>query len=173
MSNTTKLYHVYTLVNAKNEIEYIGCSVNLQKRYSHHVHERPTNNSGHGMFYKRKDLKINCIKSFIEKKDALKFEGELKIQNGFEWTERGNRNGKRGGGDIEFMKMIAQMGVNTAPNNHRIKLIMYDYSTKAEIGEFNSITEVSKKFNLNAGNVSRVLNKKVNHTGGYYFEYKK
>jgi predicted GIY-YIG superfamily endonuclease len=166
IENNMKIYSVYHLINKNKSIEYIGCTSNPKRRYEQHVYQKP--NYGHGKFYKRKDLKMEIVKSFSDKRDALSFEGEYKIANGFEWTEKIARNT-----DINHLQKICHLGVNTASNNTRVPVVVYDYKTKIKIGEYNSIKEAGKALGVNYGNISRVLNKKVNHSKGYYFEYKK
>jgi hypothetical protein len=102
-----KTYKVYELINSIGKVEWIGeTSRELKQRFHEHVNKKPTS-SGIGKFYGRTDLIINQVNSFDNRKDALEFEGKLKLQHGLEWTERtrgisggttqGKINGKIGG----------------------------------------------------------------------------
>lgn len=74
-------YKIYELINKSGEIEYVGCSVNPSNRFSHHK-------SKYGNFTGRKDLECIVVKEFDDRLDAYHYEGKLKLENGFEWSER-------------------------------------------------------------------------------------
>ena len=110
-------YYVYELVNLMGSVEYVGQTVNPERRFYAHTKEKPRNGCGNGKFYNRQDLTIHIVKSFQTKEEALAFEGELKLSYGFEWTEKtcvskaGKIGGKIGG------KIV---GKKTGPINGKI-----------------------------------------------------
>lgn len=55
-------------------------------------------------------------------------------------------------------------------SDRKLKIKMFNLNDKSFIGEFNSITECCKLFDLNKTHVSSVLSKKRKHHKGYYFE---
>ncbi len=151
-----KTYYVYELVNELGEIEYIGCSFRPKERMKDHLKKPSKSNVGNGKFYGREDLKMNIVKSFIDKCEARLFEGSHKVDNGFEWTELipGKNNGKRNG--IQHC---------SKPIN------VYSQKTNKFIGYYYSKSEACRKLNLNGGQVYRVLNNIVKSTKGYRLEY--
>jgi predicted GIY-YIG superfamily endonuclease len=82
-------HYVYTLVNNSDVVEYVGTSIDPTYRLRQHINKKPSkSNNSDGRFYGRKDLQLIIIASFEKSYDAYLLEGKLKIQNGFEWTER-------------------------------------------------------------------------------------
>lgn len=75
-----KIYVVYALINAKNEIEYIGQTSNPKNRLKRHVNNKPnTNNTyAYGHFYKRTDIKMKILASFNNRKEAKRLEENCK-----------------------------------------------------------------------------------------------
>jgi predicted GIY-YIG superfamily endonuclease len=75
------MFVVYKLVNSKNEIEYIGHTSNMIKRFRVHKCKN-------GKFHNRKDISYEIIKSGFRKKErAIDFECKLQKKLGFE-TDR-------------------------------------------------------------------------------------
>jgi len=83
------VYYVYELRTTDNKVEYIGCSKRPKQRFRQHVFQKPTG-PGIGKFLGRTDLHLEIIKEFYNRKEAGQFEGFLKRQNGFIWTEYEN-----------------------------------------------------------------------------------
>jgi predicted GIY-YIG superfamily endonuclease len=149
-------YKVYKLVNSKNEIEYIGETMNPEDRYN--VHK-----STQGKFYKRNDIEMIIIKSFNSKKQAFNYQCKLQIQYGFKTDiETLTQNAKQGS-----IKRIQNLK-NGIP--HKRAIICFNYKTGEYITEFESIRQAER--DLNVDNIEKVLNKKYKQCGGYYFEYK-
>ena len=82
------MYYVYELRDTHNVIVYIGCTNNPEKRLYYHIKCRPQKRSGIGRFYGQNDLTLSIVKEFDNRQDALLFEGDHKLLNGFVWTER-------------------------------------------------------------------------------------
>lgn len=61
-------------------------------------------------------------------------------------------------------------GTRNQRMSHRIKAI--DVAT-GEYNYYNSIRECSRKLDISHGNISKQLNRKIKHVGGYIFEYSK
>lgn len=81
-----KKYSVYKLVNGDGKVEYVGRTTQPKIRLCQHINWKP--NPGVGKFYGRTDITMEIVKVFDNVKDANLFEGELKLLNGMEWTER-------------------------------------------------------------------------------------
>ena len=136
---------VYLLRNINTgEIEYVGCSQNPKQRMYNHTKVKPTEGiTGIGMFYGRDDLEIVVVKEFTDKKEAYDYEGQLKLQYGFEWTEISNAK--------EFHVFL--------------------YKTKKLVGKYRSFNKAQTELNFNLGNMCQVIAGKRNHTNGYYGRY--
>ena len=78
---------VYELRNSNGIAEYVGVANDLEIRLYQHTKIKGHANNGSGKFYGRNDLTIHCIQSFNTRKEALKFEGSLKIYHNMIWTE--------------------------------------------------------------------------------------
>lgn len=90
-----KTWKVYELYDIYGSIVYVGCSHDPIHRFNQHTKNKPT--PGQGTFYGRQDLALHIVASYDNRKDALKAEGDLKLEHGFEWTERTTliSNGKK------------------------------------------------------------------------------
>ena len=154
-----KTYYVYELVNQSGKIEYIGKTCNPKRRLTQHTKERQNGYNGHGKFFGRKDLTINIVKEFDSNKDALRFEGEHKINKGFEWNERNNK--------VKLGKRLAQFQIK----NKSKEVLVYIHKTNSFVGKFYSISEAIRKLQLNEGNTYSVLKGRANSTLGYRLEY--
>ena len=84
------MFYVYELRNANDEVEYIGCTMNLKNRLYDHTQRKPKKYYGIGKFYGRDDLTLVIQREFENKHEALRFEGEHKIRMGFKWAEHDN-----------------------------------------------------------------------------------
>ena len=96
-------YHVYTLLDENSNIVYVGKTKNPDHRLKQHK-------SKSGKFYNQL-VKINVIDVFDSNKQALDFEGVLKSQCNFSWSEQEAR--KLGG---------QTTGKINAKNNHLAKI---------------------------------------------------
>jgi predicted GIY-YIG superfamily endonuclease len=95
-----KTYSVYELYNSMGTVEYVGESSRPKVRFIEHTKNKPTCR-GHGKFYGRPDITMNIVAEFQDRKEAMKLEGELKLQYGLEWTEKTRQaNGGKIGGKI-------------------------------------------------------------------------
>ena len=81
------MVHLYELRNSHDEVEYVGVSSNTKKRLYQHTRCK-RNETGHGMFYGRKDLIVNIVQTYETRKEAMRAETLYKIELGFEPTER-------------------------------------------------------------------------------------
>ena len=82
-----KTYYVYQIVDNSGKILHIGKTMDLERRFAQHTRWKGYGDSSAGLFYKQ-DVKLEIVKTFNNKKDATLYEGEYKLQNGFEWTEK-------------------------------------------------------------------------------------
>ena len=156
-----KTYYVYELVNQSAEIEYIGCSYRPKERYYAHT-------CINGKFYGRNDIEVKIIKSFNNRLDALTFEGEHKIKNGFEWSEDvGRKKAGAMGGKISG-KLVGKMnGIRGSSKSVNI----YDYSTNEFIGNYYSIREAARQLNVYQSPLTAVAKGKYKQHKGYKVEY--
>jgi predicted GIY-YIG superfamily endonuclease len=137
-----KEYTVYLLRNTDTgEIEYVGCSSRVKARMYQHTQVTPENY--HGKFYGRTNLELVSVQTFLNKKEALRYEGKLKLQYGFEWTEV---NGSK-------------------------PFLVYSYKSKELVGTYYSFSEAVRDLGFNLGNMCQVVAGKRNQTGGYYGRY--
>ena len=142
MAKTKK---VYLLRNTNTgEIEYVGCTNNPKHRMYNHTKVSPEYDAGVGMFYQRTDLEMIVVKEFDDKMEALLYEGQLKKQYGFKWTEQ-------------------------LPKEFHI----FSYKTKKLIKTYPSLYSAHKELQFNLGNMSQVIVGKRNHTDGIYGRYEK
>lgn len=144
------MYVVYQLVNSKNEIEYVGHTSNMIKRFRVHKCKN-------GKFHNRKDISYEIVKSgFNTKHQALDYECKLQKKLGFE-TDRERSS--------SFCKSIQQKGADTK----KIPIIAYDLLGN-EIGRFSSILEAANNFNLHLNLVWLVVNGHQKSTKGFVFK---
>ena len=143
------MYVVYQLVNSKNEIEYVGHTSNIIKRFRVHKCKN-------GKFHNRKDISYEIVKEYKTKNGALKFECKLQKELGFETDiEKYSRNMK------EVQKKTTEQ--------KRIPIIGYDLSGN-EIGIFSSAYEASKKLNIYVSLIWNVVNRHQKSTKGFVFK---
>jgi predicted GIY-YIG superfamily endonuclease len=154
-----KKYYVYELYNTNGEVEYVGASVNPKNRFSYHK-------SKQGAFTKRTDINYRIIKEFDNTYDTYLFEGELKIKNGFEWTEkiRNSNNAKANG--------IKQKGIPCAARalkgekNNKAKLTNKDVLKIIELNQSGNYLqkEIASMFNVHRSAIARIIQGKAwNH----------
>ena len=140
-----KTKKVYLLRNTNTgEVEYVGCTQNPKRRFFQHTKVKPIYSKGEGKFFGRKDLELVEVKEFEDKIDALKYEGKLKLQYGFEWTE-----------EVYIPKPLK----------------IYSYKTNELVGVYDSLIKACELLSLDKGNLSRVLNGIKKQTKGYYGRY--
>ena len=135
---------VYLLRNTNTgKVEYVGCTENPTRRLYQHTKLKPHPSNGSGYFYGRTDLELVEVKEFDNKIEALDYEGKLKLQYGFEWTE-----------------------IKNAKEFH-----VYAYKTKKLVGKYRSFSKAQTELQFNLGNMCQVIAGKRNHTNGYYGRY--
>jgi len=143
------MYVVYQLVNQKNEIEYVGHTSNIIKRFRVHKCKN-------GKFHNRKDISYKIIKEYKTKKAALDFEHKLQKQLGFE-------------SDREISKRLCKSIQKNGTDARKVGIIAYNLSGN-EIGKFSSILEASKNLNIYVSLIWNVLNGHQKSTKGYIFK---
>ena len=160
-----KKYCVYVLMNDAGIIEYVGETFDTVQRMRCH---RTTKGR---KFCGRKDLTLEVVKEFDNRDDAKEYEGELKLQLGFEWTEKTTiqKNGK-----IQGRKNVESGHILKC--NQRMKelysqpIVAYRKDTYELVGEFTSLNEAAKLLGVHVGNIAHVLSGKYKQTGGYTFK---
>jgi predicted GIY-YIG superfamily endonuclease len=136
---------VYLLRNTNSgEVEYVGCTENTKRRFRKHIKDKPVYRNGDGKFYGRTDLELVEVKEFTDKKEAHLYEGKLKTQYGFEWTEK-----------------------RSLPK----EFYVFEYKTKKLVGKYDSYYSAFKDLGFNNGNMCQVISGKRNQTNGYYGRY--
>ena len=124
-----KTHKVYELINLYGTVEYVGETTNPKMRMYQHTKVSPGADTGAGKFYKRSDLIMHIVSEFEDRLEALAFEGQLKKDHGFEWTERirninqGAKNGKVSGNAINTCVICGRSDLkgNGALNSHTRK----------------------------------------------------
>jgi predicted GIY-YIG superfamily endonuclease len=144
-------HKVYVLLNEYGVVEYVGYSKNPKQRFN--VHKTKAHpKSGTGKFNGRTDITIEIVKEFDTKKEAELYEGELKLQLGFEWTEK-TRAKKCG----------------EATN---IPIFAYDKVTGNYVGSYSSQHECARSLGLWVQHINGCLKGRIKSTGGYIFSNK-
>ena len=156
-----KKYYVYELINFYGTVEYVGETYRPNVRFNEHIKHKPLSSSGKGKFYSRQDIIMNLVQEFDNRKDARKFETELKIINGLPPTEK-NRSIKTG------KKIGKKNGIKSCSK----EVVVYKLDGTF-VGEYYSVRECSRLLQLNQGNLSSILSKKLKSTKGYTIKYKK
>ncbi len=144
------MYVVYQLINEKGEIEYVGHTSNMIKRFRVHKCKN-------GKFHNRKDISYEIVKSgFNTKLEALDYECKLQKELGFETDiEKSSR----------FCKSIQEKGTDAK----RIAIIGYDLLGN-EIGIFSSILEASQKLKIHTSLIWNVVNGHQKSTKNFVFK---
>jgi predicted GIY-YIG superfamily endonuclease len=159
------MYYVYVLMNEYGIVEYVGETQNPNDRISKHKTKPHKNKYGDsfacGKFYGRDDIKMEIVKDFKTKDEAKEFEGQLKIELGFEWTER-----TRGRNAVNIQHLAKQRELR------KQTLLSYRKDTGEFIGEFSSQNEAAMALGVYQANIGLVLSNKRTHTGGYTFKRK-
>jgi predicted GIY-YIG superfamily endonuclease len=66
-----KVWHVYELYNLLGSIEYVGETINTERRFREHTKSKT------GKFYGRTDISMNIVKIFDNGKEAWDYQCEL------------------------------------------------------------------------------------------------
>jgi predicted GIY-YIG superfamily endonuclease len=161
-------HSVYVLMNEYGIVEYVGETNDKINRMRNH--KTPTGN-----FTERTDLTMEVIKQFDNRKEARTYEGELKLQLGFEWTERtgASKAGKIGGkigGKIAGRKAVESGRLASYRELQKQSINVYHKDTNEFIGTFESIGECARTLHIQQSNISACLNNRLPHTGGYTFK---
>ena len=97
-----KTYKVYEIINSMGTVEHVGeTGRSLESRM--YDHKRKPNRFGHGKFYGRNDVIIYQVAEFDNRPAALALEGQLKLEYGFEWTEKMYLGSNQGNGGTKTM----------------------------------------------------------------------
>lgn len=151
-----KEYNVYVLENTNGDIEYVGQTINPKNRLSGHK-------SKNGAFTNRQDIQMKIIKTFTNSKEAYYFEGELKLQYGFEWTEK-IRNSNNG--TLNYIKQkgipCPQRGLKGERNNSA-KLTYDNVQMIRELLEENKLLQkdIAENFNVTRQTIRRISQNKT------------
>jgi predicted GIY-YIG superfamily endonuclease len=138
------MYYTYKIREKKTDkVVYIGETKQPWKRWRSHVEK-------YGAF-NRIEHYMDVLDEYVfdNRNDALAFEGELKKQHGFQWTE-----------EKRLLK------------RNSIPVVVFCNNTGKFIGEFISIADASKKLNIHREAAGMVVNGKRNQTGGYIIKNK-
>ena len=130
MKKQISKWFVYTITNTQNEVEYVGCTSKPNHRWYRHTYKWI--GAGNGRFYNRTDVKMNIVKEFDTKREALDFEEQLKFELGL--SHLSERIG------TELMQPL--------------KVIAYSAINGNQIGIFNSISEAARKLDVGFRSIS-------------------
>jgi predicted GIY-YIG superfamily endonuclease len=159
------MHYVYELINLYGTVEYVGETKNTEQRFKQHTRKSKAK------FYKRQDLIMNIVACFIDRKEALKFEGDLKLSYGMKWDEyeRNSNAGKKGGSAIIKNGKIKLMQSKAAEGRKRkilVETLDGLYSKK-----FNSVIEAATELKLNKSNLASVARGYGNTISKYKAKY--
>lgn len=145
--NNYSTWYVYTIVNQKNKVEYVGTTAIPKKRmYQHTCNSK---SSGSGKFAGRKNkVKMEIVAEFNNRTEAVQKELNLKQFYGLEVTER------------------------TRLDNVRIKAPVkaFDKITGQLIGNYISSKVASEALGVGFRSISANLKGRVKSAGGYIFQ---
>lgn len=147
MKKNYSVWYVYTIVNSKNKVEYVGTTCRPKHRFSQHK-TKPQKTSNQGKFHGRTDVRMEIISEFNNRVDAVKKELSLKEKYGFEVTER------------------------TRLDNVRIKAPVKAYckNTGKLIGTFISSKLAAEALGVGFRSISANLKGRAKTAGGYKFQ---
>jgi hypothetical protein len=138
-----KKYYVYEIYDLQGKVLDVG---ETARTVEDRLREKtqPKN----GKFPGRDDLCVRSVAEFMDRKKALKLEGELKLQYGLEWTENTRLLG--------FDKKLA--GEASAKKSRKLSFeeveeIKLLYASKLE----NQYT-LASRFNVSRSNIQAILN---------------
>jgi predicted GIY-YIG superfamily endonuclease len=148
-------HYVYVLMNEYGVVEYVGCTKRLDRRLYEHTKCTPTN-IGMGKFHGRTDLILEIVKEFDTRNEAEAYEGELKLQLGFEWTEQ----------------TYVIKGARKTKELYGQPVLAYIKATGKFVGEYESQNGAARQLGVNVSRINRVLSGKFKQAGGYTFKRK-
>jgi predicted GIY-YIG superfamily endonuclease len=167
------MHYVYVLINECGVVEYVGRTETPIVRMRGHKQKPQVNKSGtsmgNGQFYGRDDISMEIVKEFATKDEAKEYEGQLKIELGFEWTEKttwqkiGRKNVETG----QLARVAIEINIKRSQ-----PVIAYRKDTGEFIGIYNSQKEAGRQLGLAGGNIRKVLSGEIKQTGGYTFKRK-
>jgi predicted GIY-YIG superfamily endonuclease len=73
--------YVYEIINTYGTVEYVGESVNPEKRFWQHTKSK-RRHGAYGKFYGRHDLLLNIVANFETTKEAWHFQKQLQLEYG-------------------------------------------------------------------------------------------
>ena len=78
------VWYIYELVNLMGGVEWVGCTIDTERRFNQHTKKHPNSrsgsrNNGHGRFYGRLDMSMHIVAIYASKAEALLAEHELQI----------------------------------------------------------------------------------------------
>ena len=129
-------HYVYKIVNSNNEIEYIGETSNIIKRFRVHTCKN-------GKFHNRKDISVEIINECNDRKTALNLQYKIQTELGFK-TDRDKSS--------ENMKKVQKQ----TTNQKRIPIVCYDLNGNF-IGEYSSILSAGKSLNIHFSLIWNVI----------------
>jgi predicted GIY-YIG superfamily endonuclease len=147
-----KKWYVYELVNLMGTVEYVGETIEPNKRlYNHKCNS--------GKFSNRNDIFMNIVKEFDNRKEAWYYQCEL--QNEYGLISDRDKNIKNN-----------KLGFNKGGDSVKRSILCYSKCKSNFIGKFSSLTDAANKLKISVGNIGNVLSGRYKQTNGYYFEYK-
>lgn len=164
-------HYVYVLLNEAGTVEYVGRTGNPKARMSKHKGKPCMNKSGtsfaNGQFHGRNDISMEIVKELGTEDEAKAFEGQLKLEFGFEWTEiTGKVKGGRKNAESGHLIRCGQI----TKERYSQPILAYRKDTGEFVGEFPSQMEAARGLGVRAGNIHKVLSGRIKQTGGYTFK---
>jgi predicted GIY-YIG superfamily endonuclease len=157
-------YYVYTLLNSKSKVEYVGVTTNPKQRYYQHTKHKPAPSHTNGKFYYRSDITMRIEKEYDSKTEAYELEGKLKLKYGLDWTEK-SRGVK--GGTISGQIALETGRVYELSKMRSLKVDIFFNDTGEYCKTYPSLSEACRDLGIHLSNGSACLNGKLKQTGGY------
>jgi predicted GIY-YIG superfamily endonuclease len=142
-------FYVYELVNSLGVVEYVGETTNPKQRLKSHF--RKIKGHGYGKFAYRKDITMNIVKEFDNRKDAFAYQCELQKKYGFETDLEKIQN--------HIKKAIK---VSSGVNNYLAKLTLKEVNEIRKLykprHKLYGCVKLAKLYNVSPTTISDVVN---------------
>jgi predicted GIY-YIG superfamily endonuclease len=144
-----KIHYVYVIRNINTQkIEYVGVTIDTDKRWKEHTRRTPSEKTRNGKFFGREDIQLEIVGTHPNLQSALRMERYMKQSENLEITE---------------MTRAHHM-------NHSKCIKAYDYHTKEYVGTYYSYREAGRELGIERCNITKYFNGEYKRVGNYTFE---
>jgi predicted GIY-YIG superfamily endonuclease len=148
-TNNNKIHYVYIIRNTNTQkVEYVGVSIDTDKRWKEHTRRTPSDKTRNGKFYGREDIQLEIVGAHPNLHSALRMERHIKEVERIPLTE-----------------------VTRAHHmNHSKCVKVYDYYTKEYVGTYYSYREAGRELGIHRANITRYFQGDYKRVGRYTFQ---